>query len=183
MTGIREEYVSELSDARGLSTGYPTCVPAEELGEVVEHEMARLGWTRDTLSTRFAYIAGCNQVAAERRVYSTCIGYALLNDLAIADAMLLALDIHMDDTDLPVFPSNKKGADILIECYAEDWTDAEKKELRHCLLRFTHGYVTANLLLGEEESVRRAEGRKREREVARKRNSKTGRTRPELQKA
>ena len=175
MSQIREEYLYVLKDARGLSCGFPTCVPADELGEWMKKRKAEDDYPLwDGVAARAATIHGSTVDTMSRRIASTVHGYALLNDLAIADSLVLAMDSYLDDTGIPILPSSMVGAERLVDAMGYDLTEDERLELIHRLLRFTHGYITGPMLLGDEDAVRRAEGRLAATKKKQERTKKTG---------
>lgn len=154
---IREEYVYQLSKEKSTHVGQATtCVPSDELDEIIRKEMARQGATIEDVSLRVGEMLGTSPDAVYRRFCSIRME-SLVNDLSLADALLIALDLSLADTDLPVLAGSKRSARKLVEAYAESnpMSEEEIDTISHLIARFTIGYIHAPALLGDEDAIRK----------------------------
>lgn len=79
--------------------------------------------------------------ATIRRFYAIRKGEQLIVNTEFADALLLACDVMIGDTDLPTLAGTAEGARSMVETWAPELNELEKFTLTRELLKFSSGFV------------------------------------------
>ena len=126
-------------------------IPAALLAPYLEEGIERLNQEVDSLeglggrtalSARAAAILGdVGEEAVYRRLYAVRNGGCRAVHTEIADAMLLAIDVAIGDTDLPTLAGTKAGAREMIEVWAPEVEGVEAERLASTMLHFCNGLL------------------------------------------
>jgi hypothetical protein len=83
--------------------------------------------------------------ALYRRIYDILHGKTLATRIELADALLLAVDERIEETDLPTLPAGMKAAREMVEVRSQlkgvSWTLPEREERAKSLMDFTAEYL------------------------------------------
>ena len=136
----------------GTRGGTPAfLIPAALLADVLEPEIERLNQQLDSdqlqgavdaIASRASTILGdVGPEAVVRRLYSVRHGQSRAVHTEIADAMLLALDIKINDTNLPTLAGTKAGAREMVDVWAPEYEGVEAERLANTLMHFCKGFL------------------------------------------
>lgn len=160
--------------AGGGNTNAATGIPTDELRDLLDTRMKEIGketaiatcqsehaGAHELVAARAAAKLGQRPESVYRRIAGILAGESEVTDLTIADAILLACDINLGLTNLPVLPGSRTGAERLVDAYraSHPMTGAQYEELVHKLTRFCLGYSNGPLVMEEPDAIARAEHR------------------------
>jgi hypothetical protein len=98
-----------------------------------------------------------------RRLTSILANESEVTDLGIADAIILACDDLLSQTDLPILSTSTTAAEEMVESYLDvqevKMTLDERAELAHALDRFCLGFVNGPRIFEEPDALARDERR------------------------
>lgn len=88
------------------------------------------------------FVDDLNVEAALRRLYSIRYGEGQRTHTELADAFLMAIGIHIEDTSLPTLPGTYAGAREMVDVWAPNLDDLERERLSERLYRFSNGFLS-----------------------------------------
>lgn len=113
-----------------------------------EEEAERGAGAIEMIATEAARTLGISADAMIRRFWAIRAGEVRATKSEMADAILMALDVMIEHTELPTFPAAMPAAlemvDLHFERHGETPTAMERHRLAHQLLGFTRGFLADN---------------------------------------
>lgn len=84
-----------------------------------------------------------NRDAAARRLYDLREQNSSSVSLDWYEAYLIAMDYHLGQFDVPIFPAGQVAAKDMVDVHAEELSEFEQAKLARSLWNFTRGYFAA----------------------------------------
>lgn len=79
--------------------------------------------------------------AVPRRLWAIRYGEGWRTSTEIADALLLALDVNIEDTTLPTFPGTMAGSMEMVDTWAPELNELEARIVAGKMRRFCEGFL------------------------------------------